>query len=238
MKLPLLGFFAVLFIHSDRLAASPPTNSLSGDWRWTSTKSNGGVPESTLRLNIAVEGRRVHGIYCEITNSGGHIDCAEDGDNVTGIASLDGSEVTLTIRNKDDYEFSGRLVLTGPRSAEYHRNDSMKKDDITKITMHKERDIPVDRGACVITAASDRAYFFASPSENKRTKSYIVRGEPVLARGWSSSKEFLLATYDGTAGKRTTTWIQCREFDACSEDTPYYRNMPEPSCVRSLHIVE
>ncbi|HEY4292822.1 hypothetical protein [Luteibacter sp.] len=238
MKPAPFTFVAFLLVQSTQLVAGQTTSDLSGDWRWIAPGSNTEVPESTLRLNLAIEGRHIHGIYCEITNSGGHIDCAEDGDNVLGVASTDGRKASLTIRNKDEYKFLAELALIGSRSAEYSLVDGTESNYEKKKIMHKEHDMHADRGACVVTVASEKAHFYNEPNENSKAKSYILRSEPVFARGWSSSKEFLLATYDNFAGKRKTAWVKCREFDACPHGTPYYRSLPEASCLQSLKTVE
>jgi hypothetical protein len=237
MKRGITAFFTALLICPVQ-AATSTDHALAGHWAWKSKTILDGVPEGSFSLDLATQGKLVHGIYCDISAGGRHIDCAESGDNITGRISSTGKEASLTMLDRDRHPTQATIRLVSRDSMELRkiRTASGWPDDTTILI--RVGTVPKDRGACVITSSVNKAYFHDAPRASNQSKSYILRDETVLARGWSSSQKFLLVTYDPEKGRRRTEWVECSDFDACPAGKPYYRGMPEAMCVGSLPIVE
>lgn len=89
----LMGVFALT---SPLAGKAPADTSLAGDWIAISAgDSTGGAPYSVFELHLKVRGRELSGAYCYVARYGAKIDCDPEGENVSGILSLDGRDASV-----------------------------------------------------------------------------------------------------------------------------------------------
>lgn len=214
-----------------------PARDFSGQWKGISESPEEDLSGRVVVLSIAMDGPIIHGTYCDATIGGQYISCTEAGDNVQGRVTPGGNEAKLTFSTRDSHEVYGIIRALENDKMELRLTSDSADLPRSVRELRRFRTIPKERGACVLTAAV-KAHFYDAPRIDRRTKSYVLREEAVLARGWSTDQKFLLVTYSGAKTKHKMAWVQCRDFDACRPGTSSYRRLPEPMCAASLSMAE
>ncbi|WP_186079047.1 hypothetical protein [Burkholderia gladioli] len=207
-----------LLIGSEAAIAQVPRTEASpllGEWRYVSAQHEGKKPYSTFVIKLhKSSGNQVIGSYCFITEEGRRIDCDPEGtNNLNGTISPDGLRATINF-----FSFFGAKNGTS--------DISLNNEELHwKVTKNPEGDFfygPLDAYLTRDRKSSDnrqvtanRAYLYAKPAIEEKTKSYITKGDAVELLKISDDLKFWRIRYTAKNGKIIERWIECNTVNAC-----------------------
>lgn len=212
-------FIGLCFLIGSEVAISqvPQTevSPILGEWRYVSTQHEGTKPYSTFVIKLhKSSGNRVAGSYCFITEEGRRIDCDPEGtNNLNGTISPDGLRATINF-----FSFFG--AKNGTSDISLHNGELhwkvIKNPDgnffYGPLDVHLTRDSKASENRQV---TANRAYLYAEPANEDKTKSYIIKGDVVELLKISDDLKFWRVRYTAIDGKIIERWIECGTVNAC-----------------------
>jgi hypothetical protein len=223
-KKNLLVLILVSILSSSPLFAQGGQGRYAGAWSFEKDVSGRSTPYSTFELDIDVHENDVSGRYCYVTQFGSKIDCEpNDPPNIHGSISSDG---TLQISFNSFSGASGGVATISRvgdkllwKVVKNPVGEGFYGPEQAELSMLQPTDAGVggnDGSGENIKITSDKAYLFSGPSEQLKTKAYLVKGDEVKVVGRSDDKNYIHVNYLSKKVGVLDRWIRCENANLCN----------------------
>jgi hypothetical protein len=196
-----LAFYNAAFSHANPL--------FNGKWEYVEYKPGTGKPYSVFDISLSEgENGAVYGSYCFVTQFGNRDDCSADGElNINGHVLDSSRTASVTF-----YSFFG--AKNGAAELSINTDNSLTWNIVKRP---QGGDYYGPNRITLKKTSSVQDYLYDEPSDLKRSKAYVIKGDYVKLVKVSPDLRFWEVKFSAESGSIVDKWIDCQAIDFCAK---------------------